>query len=215
MRKLVQALDGDPGLPPLYTKGPRDEEVVFSWLTADLTFKAFQGARPELGQWDTAVQKDLESTRTERVQRQFIAKGETEAKDAWLQKAVLGLNDTIDGRTVFQKMADAFAQSHPLRMLREFSAAGAMLRELLVKVAPPGTEVGADQYQPSSVALVLLTVPLGLVSVYAFLHDYCAPAEFLATECNVVIAPFDYVITQTIADSAFNLQALCKWQPRG
>jgi hypothetical protein len=208
LRELLQALDGDPAFKG--RRGARDDEVVFSWRAADVTFTAFQKARPEVAPWDTAVHQDHEHTRAERARRQFLATGATEPKDVWLQKAVLGLGDSPEGSAVLNRMASAFGQPHPLRMLREFSAAGAMLRELLVRLAPPGTEVGADQYQPSTIALVLLTAPRGLVSVYVFLHDYCGPAQFLATECNVVIAPFDYVITQTIADPGFSLQGICK-----
>jgi hypothetical protein len=216
-QQMMEALQaGGEGVPRLYRPGRFDAEIVYSYLTADLAFSQFQKVRTDLKVLDTVITTTIETTRADRIRKQFIVKenrSPSQAREAkWLEETVLGLPGSADGAAVVARVQSAFVQQHPLRMLLELCEGIGALKALLAKRAKPGNVLGPDQFQPSTIALILMVAPASFVSVYVFLHDFCTPYDFLAETVQQVVPMFSWMILDIIGDQEFDLTSRCRWQ---
>jgi hypothetical protein len=153
--------------------GAFDAEIAYASVTARVTFFAFKELSPALAEYDAAAAAELAEAQAARVIGYCQRRDGAAAK--WLHQAVTDIS--AEG-VVIAQLQGVTRDLHPLRMLQEFAAARAMVKERLEIRARGGAIVGHDDIGDALSATLILANPQGIASAFVFLHDFLSPSSY-------------------------------------
>jgi hypothetical protein len=192
------------------------DELIFGYLSAELLFDEFRASRSDLKGIDDPVETVIREQMDPFLKKQFMGDGErvvstSQEKDAlWLHTTAMAMPGDKEGLKTIGRFKAAFAELHPMRMVTELNEALRVGREYFIRKAPSGMELGADQFQPIVIALIVLARSQFLGSTYVFIHDVCGRMECVNEAYRQVMPLLSFVICELLQLGGEDLRPLFK-----
>jgi hypothetical protein len=161
--------------PPLAAPHP---EMVYAFLARELSFEVFRRSMPQIQRLDRELGELFGRSADALCDDLFpVAPGPPGRwdKNQWLRDRVRRLTARPE---FFERLRFAAAESAPIRKLREFGRAFAMVRKDFIENFPPSKDLGEDELLPAQIACVIVANPPALASNLAFICEFCAAPNY-------------------------------------
>jgi hypothetical protein len=172
------------------------EETAFAIVTRLFDLEEYRRTRPK----PFASFDDLLHQRIERERATLVASNmaSLRSKEAWLNDRDMELEQKDEILSILRAAA---TESNPLSKVRGFQQGILLIKAFVQAEAPPGEELGEDQFLPVTLVGCIFANPLYIVSNCAFLKDFCLDPSFQG-EMTLMFSRLSELARQVLGEKA-------------